>query len=176
MTRIFSLMVILTSLAISSQVFGQNSEFRYLPPPNISMRIIPVEKNIQKDQIALEGLLESQVGVPTKLRIFFECSEDLKISPASASVEDLKPGKPSKYLLGVKAGNGKPGLGGTFVRMGVEYLPDYDALIKAMGNEEEYPDKSERQSVINGLREAKKTGTRKIDAMSLTIDKSQIKK
>jgi hypothetical protein len=87
----------------------------------------------------LQGVIESRIGTPTDMKIYFESSEDLVVSPASDSVEQLPEGQQKVYTLNSEQGTGKPDAGGTWVRLRVVYLPDYDALLKDVTDPKLFP-------------------------------------
>ncbi len=73
--------------------------------------------------------LSSVTGTLSQLDIAFGSSADLAVEPAAAQVPALRQGEKKQFQLKVtKISAEKQDVMGTWVRLNVEYLPDYAAL------------------------------------------------
>ncbi|MBF0501543.1 MAG: hypothetical protein HQM09_15500 [Candidatus Riflebacteria bacterium] len=143
----------------------RQSEVRYIPPPNLAIELIPntTAKTVTATApFSLTGTIKPLVGSPRDLKVFFESSQNLAVTPASASLPNLDSGKPAVFDLQVSPALGKADEGGTFVRLRVIYNPDFAALASFVADTKLYPNQIERirlQKIIrrNTREKAKQT-------------------
>ena len=157
---------ILTMLAflVSMTTFAASSQFDYIPPTNLALSLQPREGAGGKGaSIPLIGTIEPRTGIPTRLQIFFEASDDLRVTPASATLDRLA--SPTRFEMLVRPASGIPDAGGTWVRMRVLYTPDYPAQAREMNDPRRYPEKGERDRVLHLISRNQKEQARQTDAV-----------
>lgn len=104
--------------------------------------------------------LEARFGVSTAIVAHFTASPDLQVSPASVTIGDLAAGASTSIDLTVTPGSGKPDAAGTWVRMRVEFLPDYQALETEFQDPGRYPADFERERMLRTVIQNRQTGRR----------------
>jgi hypothetical protein len=92
-------------------------------------------------------ILESALGNLSDLEIYFDSSKDLKVLTNLRTLKELKPGSARKIrVLATRTGQ-QPDEIGSWVKIGVKYLPDYEAIIAVAGDTGKYPDQFERRKI-----------------------------
>lgn len=159
--QLLMMLFILTSLIHGRLTASQVS---YVFPPNISIQILNSSELIG-DQIRLAATLESRLGTLANLEIFFESSKDIKILTNTRTLKSLAAGAVRKVkILAVKTGLPADEMG-TWLKMGVRYTPDYQAILAAVNSETSYPDKFERQKLIDIATRNSETQARHLEAI-----------
>ncbi len=136
----------------------------YSFPVNIALEL----KRVDTSQV--DALVESRMGVPSGVKLYFESSDDMRVEPASATIDRLTSASPGKFRLKV-TGTGRPtDASGSWIRLRAVYLPDYNALIKAVSDLKAYPDDGERQRLIDIAARNKASHAVYTDAARLDIE------
>ena len=169
MTRIYTSCGILLLLAFflchsQTQARGNTSQFSYVFPTNITLKFIDnlIEEN---GRLKLTAVLKSQLGELNNLEIFFDSSKDLKIMSNTSNLNSLPIDSPRKVkILAIKTGE-QPDELGSWIKMGVKYLPDYQQISEAINNPDTYPDQNERQKLIDILSKNQQSGARFLEAI-----------
>ncbi len=137
----------------------------YVLPSSLSFEITEKPKNLQKS-IRMSVTIESQIGELKDLNIFFNSSKDIRVMSEKYALKSLKQGE--KHVINILAAptqkevtNGM----GSWLRIGVKYNPDFDALLKVVSDKEKYPHPSLREELINDVKEGQKSKEPFIDAV-----------
>ncbi|MBU1106580.1 MAG: hypothetical protein KKB51_07950 [Candidatus Riflebacteria bacterium] len=168
----YKLQLLLTLLAIFS--FGHSrataDQLSYLFPTNISLRI--ADSSIDSaGRLQLSVIIESKLGNLSDLEIYFDSSKDFKVITNLRTLKLLKPQSARKVrVLAIKTGN-QPDEIGSWVKVGVKYSPDYQAILQAVNNTDEYPDQFERQRLIDIAQSNEQAKSRYSDAIRFFADK-----
>ncbi|HEY9070580.1 MAG TPA: hypothetical protein VIV61_09995 [Candidatus Ozemobacteraceae bacterium] len=115
----------------------------YSFPANIALELK------QLDETHVEATVEPRIGSPAQVKLFFESSDDLSVSPATASIEILDAARPGKFRLNFGRTGRPADASGSWIRLRAVYRPDYERLEQALGDIRKYPDESERQRLID---------------------------
>lgn len=143
--KFFSLIILLTGLITNTLTAEQ---FRYVFPANISLAF-GEDCEEANDKIKLTATIESKLGNLSNLEVSFASSQDLKVISNTRTLKSLKAGDIRKVkILAVKTDK-KPDEMGTWVKMGVRYLPDYQAIIATANDTTKFPDQFERQRLLD---------------------------
>lgn len=138
------------------------SQFNYVFPPNISLRFAD-DATTEQNRLKLSATIESLLGNLTNLEIFFDSSKDLKIMSNTRTLKNLAPENLRKVkILAIKTG-ATPDELGTWIKMGVRYLPDYPQILEAVNNTSQYPDRFERQKLLDILAKNSVSGARHLE-------------
>ncbi len=135
----------------------------YTCPPNLALELVALPSQ-DPGVLRLCASVESLVGTPTQLDLFFESSADLVVAPAKEQLNVLEKGRKQEFILSVKPTGKAADLGGTWVRLRVVYLPSYKDIIAIIGNEKDFPDQAERQRLLRRVLENQKKKARQTDA------------
>lgn len=152
MTRIYASCGFLLLLALflchsPTHANTNTTQFSYVFPANISLKFIDGLRQ-EKSALKLTAIIESQLGELRNLEIFFDSSKDLKVISNTSNLSSLPNNSPRKVkILAIRTGE-QPHELGSWIKMGVRYLPDYPQISNAINNLETYPDDSERQKLI----------------------------
>jgi hypothetical protein len=120
-----------------------SSQFSYTFPPNISLEF---SKNIvsEKNRLKAEAIIQSRMGTLSDLEIFFDCSKDLKILCNTRTLKHLSQEQIRKVkIIAVTTGEKADELG-TWLKMGVRYLPDYKMIREHLNKSPDYSDQHEK--------------------------------
>lgn len=137
----------------------------YVLPSCLSFEIIEKPKTLQQS-IRMDVAIESLIGEIKDLNIFFNSSKDIRVMSKEYVIKSLKQGE--KQIVSILAAPTKNQVTngmGTWLRMGVKYNPDYNALLKSVRDKEKYPHPGLRQRLIEDVQEAFKTKEPFIDAV-----------
>ncbi len=85
------------------------------------------------------AILESRLGTLLDVEVFFDSSPDLRISTAPLKVGPLEEGKKTLLAVSLARSRLRPDDLGSWVRLGIRYLPDYDRLLAVVSNPASYP-------------------------------------
>jgi len=162
MERSFMTILIVLALLVLQPAFAATMQFNYIPPDNLALSLAPTGDAQPGKAFSLIGTIEPRTGVPAKLQVFFETSDDMSVSPGSKTIERLT--APVRFDLQVKPASGKPDAGGSWVRLRVVYSPDYPAQAKEMTDATRYPNPSERKRVLDLISRNQKEKARQTDA------------
>jgi len=124
------------------------NEATYCVPENLALALTAPNGAgpIKAHEITAE--IEGRLGTLRNLAVFFTTSDDLAVAPASATVAELATGKKANFKLAVTpVKGGKAGAAGSFVKMRVVYVPDYDALAAAVADNQKYPIQTAREQL-----------------------------
>lgn len=136
----------------------------YSFPVNIALEL----KRVGTNQV--DALVEPRIGVPSEVNLFFESSDDMRVEPASASIDRLTAARPGAFRLTVTRTGRPADASGSWIRLRAVYLPDYDALIKAVSDPKTYPEDGERQRLIDIALRNKASHAVYTDAARLDIE------
>lgn len=146
MMRFLLLLVGLACLLPAASAFGDSFRYEFPRLLNLTLeKMASPESGVQ----AVAIRLESRLGTLKDLQLFATCSPDLAIDGLASSVNPLDEGQPFVCTFSARLSGGKPDELGTWVRLGVTYVPDYDRLIQAVSNVASFPDHPERQRMID---------------------------
>lgn len=115
----------------------------YTFPVNVSLELKRVDAN------QVDAFVNSRIGVLSQVKLFFESSDDVRVEPASATIDRLPVARPATFRLAVTKTGRPTDASGSWIRLRAVYLPDYDALIESVSDPETYPDDGERQRLID---------------------------
>lgn len=147
--NVFGLQMLIMMLIFTTLIHGrlQASEFAYVFPPNITINFM--DQATRGDNIRLTAIIETRLGTPENLEIFFASSKDLQIMSNTSTLKSLSPASPIKIkILAVKTGKAPDELG-SWLKMNVRYSPDYLAIKKTVSDSGKYPDSNERQKLLD---------------------------
>lgn len=104
------------------------------------------------------GTVESLIGKPASMTVFFDATPDLIVDLRPQSFENFGFRKKKDFPFSARMNPRFPKKGDSWVRLRVEYHPDYDALIGEISlNRKKYPDFFLRRRLLEGVRTMKKT-------------------
>jgi hypothetical protein len=153
MTSKYSTIVLIGILMFFFALKSANAEnaanqFRYVFPNNLVINFADeIEKSGNKFRIS--AIIEGQLGTLTNLELYFASSKDLKVISNTTELKQLKAGERRKVkILAVKTGEATDQMG-TWLKLGIRYTPDYQAIIAAVSDEGKFPDQVERQRLID---------------------------
>ncbi|HNW33443.1 MAG TPA: hypothetical protein PKM25_00790 [Candidatus Ozemobacteraceae bacterium] len=132
-------------------------------PANIALELR------QSDTDHVEAVIEARTGSPAEVQLFFESSDNIRVAPASASIDRLTAVAPGKFRLLI-GHTGKPtDASGSWVRLRAVYKPDYDSLASAVSDMTKYPDENERQRLLDIIARNKAAAAVQTDAARLDM-------
>jgi hypothetical protein len=111
-------------------------QFRYTFPPNIS---VTLEESPSTPARTLVARLKSKLGTLTNLKVFFHSSPDIRIEGIPTTIEDLQVGKEQTFSVTLHPTKKSPDEMGSWVRLGVKFVPDYEAILAAVSSPKTYP-------------------------------------
>lgn len=135
----------------------------YTCPPNLALELVALPSH-DSGVLRLCASVESLVGTPKQLDLFFESSADLAVSPEKEQLNALEQGQKKEFILSVKPTGKAADLGGTWVRLRVVYLPSYPDVAAIIANEKDFPDRAERQRLLKRILDNQKKKARQTDA------------
>ncbi len=147
--NVFGLQLLMMMLIFTTLLQGRlrASEFAYVLPQNIAIEI--TEQTVKGNNIRFAAIITARLGTLEDLEIFFASSKDLQILSNTTTLKSLSPDSPRKIkILAVKTGQKTDKLGSWF-KMNVRYLPDYQAIKNSIGDAGKYPAASERQKLFD---------------------------
>ncbi|MBF0544764.1 MAG: hypothetical protein HQM08_10040 [Candidatus Riflebacteria bacterium] len=137
---------------------GSVGSVRYFMPKSIQLEI---NSKSQANDLAIPTLTEPQtltatvktlVGNLTQMKIYFESSDDLEVTPSTANLETLSSGTFLNYDLTVKSTSTPKNAGGSWVRLRVSYLPDFEALKAAVSSDlVTYSNEVQRKQLLKSI-------------------------
>jgi len=145
-----------------------------VPPLNLAARLEASGPVALGAPFALTGRIEARTGSPKDLEIFFESSDDLRVEPVRAVAPALDPNRPLEYRLAVQPGTGRPGAAGSFVRLRVVYLPDYETLGRVVADPASYPNPLDRSRLEKIIAANRARGARQTDAVLFSPEPSAV--
>ncbi len=158
--QLLMMLIILTSL-IHGRLHA--NQFSYVFPPNISLQI--TDQVEEAGKIRLTAIIESRLGTLENLEIFFESSKDLQILSNASVIKSVPQASPRKVkILAVKTGQ-QPDEMGSWLKMGVRFTPDYQAIKAAVNDKKIYPDDFERQKLLNVVEKNLSENARYLEAV-----------
>lgn len=158
--QLLMMLIILTSL-IHGRLHA--NQFSYVFPPNISLQI--TDQVEEAGKIRLTAIIESRLGTLENLEIFFESSKDLQILSNASVIKSVPQASPRKVkILAVKTGQ-QPDEMGSWLKMGVRFTPDYQAVKAAVNDKQIYPDDFERQKLLNVVEKNLSENARYLEAV-----------
>ncbi len=158
------LVAVFGSLVIAGETPNPVGE-RYTLPPNFVLEISPLEP-MKGGKGIFRALIQARIGSPTGIKVRFLSSEDMKISPEIASGEILigvlKSGEKKEFQLPVSTTGKK--VSSSWLRMMVEYLPDFEARVQQAKNLASFPNDLERAALFAEVQESARKGKTRIDS------------
>lgn len=124
----------------------------YRAPESIFLNIEPVSDVEAKETIMMKAEIKALTGNPTDFVITFFASPDIEVEARKITLKRLAHGDSKEFFIRLKKSSEKPNDKFSWVKMKVEFLPDYNALIIAVKkNEKEYSHPDLRDSLIRIL-------------------------
>lgn len=117
-------------------------------PENIALSMTPLGPWSPEQGGILKAQITSRLGTLRQLEISFAASPDLTVHPLTSQVAELTEGTSENIPLRVARGPGLPDEMGSWVRMRVQYLPDYERIAQAVCDPASYPNPAERQRLL----------------------------
>jgi hypothetical protein len=137
----------------------------YSPPQSLNLEIKTKPNADPKAYAVLTATLKSLVGNLTQMKVHFESSEDLEVSPKTAPIESLAHGTMKTFDLSVIKTGSTPGVSGSWVRVRVEFLPDYEAIMEIVARDQKtYPLEGQRNQLLKSLEDVKSKAVKSIQA------------
>ncbi|NLI79556.1 MAG: hypothetical protein GX442_24320 [Candidatus Riflebacteria bacterium] len=148
--RFVHAVAVLVVLAAAAMPLAATADvMRYVFPANLSLTITPIGSWSTDKGGALKAVIQSRVGTLRQVEIFFECSPDLTVHPTRSTVREIAENAVESVPVVVGKGPGRPDEMGSWVRMRVRYLPDFEAVAKRIGDPTSFPVAYERQRLID---------------------------
>ncbi len=163
--QVAGLQLLMMLMILTSLIHGRlhANQFSYVFPPNISLQI--VDQVEEAGKIRLTAIIESRLGTLENLEIFFESSKDLQILSNASIIKSIPHDSPRKVkILAVKTGQ-QPDEMGSWLKMGVRFTPDYQAIKAAVNDKQIYPDDFERQKLLNVVEKNLSENARYLEAV-----------
>lgn len=151
LNNVFVKLLIVAMLMISAGCQSlQADKLRYDFPANLQISFS--EKVIEDgNKYRLSVVFSSLVGELKNIEVYFSSSPDLKVISNTAVLPLLVEGESRKArILAVKTAV-PAGDMGTWVKVGIRYLPDYSAIRKRISDLTVYPDPIQRQRLLDIL-------------------------
>ncbi len=146
------------------------NQFSYVFPPNISLQIIDQHEE-SGGKLRLTALIESRLGTLQNLEVFFDSSKDLQILSNTSLLKNLPPNSPRKVkILAIKTGKEADELG-SWLKMGVRFSPDYEAIMSSIKDKTVYPDDFERQKLVDIVEKNAKAEAHYLEAVRHFVKK-----
>lgn len=165
-TRLCFLVLLLGMINLCN---ADTTMFRYSYPRSVNLKLL--QEPLTKPGITLlTGTVESRLGNLRNIRIYFESSKDFAVVPDNFSIDQLGHGVKRRMRIAVKGASGKPNASGSWVRMRVKYLPDYDSMISSVEKSQYITDESERNRLIDIIRNNRKIQACQTDAVRFDIN------
>ncbi len=125
-------------------------KLRYDFPHNLQ---ISFSEKIMEDggKYRLSFIVTSMVGNLKNVEVYFSSSPDLKILSNTRFLPSLPEGESRKArILAVKTGLPADEMG-SWVKVGIRYLPDFSEIRRRVSDEKAYPDSTQRQRLLDIL-------------------------
>lgn len=167
--------LLLALLSVISYCNGDASMFRYPYPRSINLKLMP-EPLTKPGITLLTGIVESRLGNLRDIRIYFESSKDFAVVPDNFSIDQLGHGVKRRMRIAVKEASGKPNASGSWVRMRVKYLPDYDSMLSSVEKSQYLTDENERNRLIDTIRNNSGKQAFQTDAVRFDINPEKIQR
>lgn len=161
---ILAALAVCSGFAVTDAVSASITHYSF--PVNITLELKRADAN------QVDAVVEPRIGIPSDVKLHFESSDDLRIEPASATIDQLTAAMPGKFRLTVTETGRPTDASGSWIRLRAVYLPDYDALVKAVSDPKTYPDDSERQRLIDIAARNKAAHAVYTDAARLDIERN----
>ncbi|OGK11087.1 MAG: hypothetical protein A2W80_05260 [Candidatus Riflebacteria bacterium GWC2_50_8] len=172
---LFLIILLLTMVVATMSARAAGNQFSYQLPANLSLLISDSHFD-SNGKLQLSVILQSTLGNLSDLEIYFDSSKDLKVLTNLRTLKNLKPGSVRKIrILASKTGQ-QPDEIGSWVKVGVKYLPDYDAIVAMASDAEKYPDQFERQKLLELAQSNAQKEARYSDAIRFFADQAGSKK
>ncbi len=129
----------------------------YVPPESLDFSLEPIIGPPETPPFVFSGKTEVLVGDPTNVMLFFETSPDFLATPSKDFLPSLRCGEKREHRIAVIRGKGKPDSGGSWLRMRMVYLPDYQAMASSVASDtSEYPDPLEHARLLFAISQNQK--------------------
>ena len=159
--QLLMMLFILTSL-VQGRLHA--NQFAYVFPPNISLQIVDQQAEAG-GKIRLTAVIESCLGNLENLELFFESSKDMQVLSNTSILKSLAVGSARKVkILAVKTGKSADEIG-SWLKMGVRFTPDYQAMKVAVSDKSKYPDDFERQKLLDVVEKNSQAAARYLEAV-----------
>lgn len=139
-------------------------QIRYAMPRSLDLALAPASGAWQ-----IGARLESRCGLLTDLELFVTTSPDLRCDLTLPRLSELRPGRPVHLTLPLVRTASAAGELGSWVRLGVRYIPDYEALRAAVADPASFPIEAERRRLLGILARSQKSRARFTDAARLFL-------
>jgi hypothetical protein len=137
----------------------------YSPPQSLDLEIKSKPDADPRPYAVLTATLKSLAGNLTQMKVHFESSEDLEVSPKTASIESLAHRAMKAFDLTVTKTGVTPRVSGSWVRVRVEFLPDYEAMMETVARDQKaYPTESIRNQLLKSLEDRRSKAVKSIQA------------
>jgi hypothetical protein len=172
MYKLFNLFltVALTFVVSTSFCATNTATMHYNLPNTIELKIVEKAQAFGKS-IRMSASLQSKLVRLKNLKIFFNSSRDIKIISTTKNISLLEPNELETInIIAIKTGESADKLG-SWIRIGVSYTPDYDALIKLASDPIAFPVDAMRNKLIADLTENQAANEPYLDALRHFIKK-----
>jgi len=175
LTKMYRLLLFILLFGLFGCPFIPNGgdPFRHFPyPQSIAVNLDPPDgKRPVHAPTVLEGSIESRAGTLRAVSVFFESSDDLVVtSPTDSTIAVLSEQEKKTWRINVKKGIGQPDAGGSWVRLRVVYLPDYERLLSLIADETKFPHEEIRSSYRSSTLQSQAQDARATDAARLFFE------
>ncbi|MBF0406329.1 MAG: hypothetical protein HQM10_03165 [Candidatus Riflebacteria bacterium] len=154
MKKILVLFVGFVIMQTSTFAMERKSVKRYFCPQSIQLNVVSDSKSklTSESILSLMATVRSRIGNLTRMKVFFDSSDDLDVSPKSADIDTLASGTEKNFELKVRIVKTSSDSSGSWVRLRVSYLPDYKASIAEVSVDlKSYPNETQRKQLLNAL-------------------------
>jgi hypothetical protein len=136
----------------------------YVPPRalNISLEL----EKVDADGHHYKASVESLIGTALDARCYFEASENIVLKDSMHKIDKLEAGKPDTFSLVAVPTASQAADPSAWVRLRVEYLPDYSAISARISSDSSsYPDKNLREQLLLIVNQNMQASARAVDAV-----------
>jgi len=125
--------------------------FHYSLPSATTLHLVLKSGQIT-DVLEVEGVIKSKLGTIKSIKIILSCSGQYMFStPPIIKIGNLAKGEEKKFKVLLTKSVNKFKEDKDWVKMQVEYLPDYPQMLKIAESTELYPSWREQRMLINGV-------------------------
>ena len=165
---------IILACAVTFPVNAETSGYKelYTPPESISKKL--VISSFTKNTVTFRFSVKSQIGTAKNVKLTAKVvgNDELKPVPNTSVVEDISEGKEANLDFILPITQEQVQNREIKVQGDVEYLPDYDEIIKNIDSNAEstYPNPAIRERLINILKNNKVKGLKSIQSARFIPD------
>lgn len=164
------LTLVLTFVVTTGFCEIKTAKMHYDLPNTIELKVVEKAQAFGKS-VRMSVSLQSKLVKLKNLRVFFNSSRDLKIISATKHISHLDPNELEVINIMAIKTNMEADKLGSWVRVGVSYTPDYNALIKLASDPVAFPVDAMRNKLISDLIENQDANEPYLDALRHFIKK-----